>query len=225
MSDKIKVLLVEDDDLFRSTIRRSLMKAPCEVNEAANGKLAKEMMMMQKFDLVISDIQMPFFSGIDLLEWIKSNQPTPTVLMTGFSQALETKKADDRGADGFLAKPFRESELLEIVNQFLKPVPKVAPAPVNLDKEFCKVAVDEFISSKETLFDIYIRISQSKYIKISHSGGRISDDRILAYKEKGVHFVYIKKEDFPKHVQFNLQIVKIAKESSQINSAKKKLNS
>lgn len=221
MSGSVKILLVEDDDLFRATIKRALLKRSFEVFEAPNGKAAKEMMMLQTFDLVISDIQMPHFSGIELLEWIKKNAPTPVVLMTGFSQTLETKKADQMGADGFLAKPFKEADLQEVIAQFTEKNGTAPITEVNLQKQFCKVTVDEFISEKETEVDIYLRLSDTKFVKIAHKGGKISEDRIRAYKEKGVDFVHIKKEDFPKIVKFNLKVAKVAKLSTEINLVKK----
>lgn len=216
------MLLVEDDEVFRRTIRKTLEKLQCEVSEADNGKRAKEMILLEKYGLVVSDIQMPHFTGIDLLEWIKATAPVPTVLMTGFSQALETKRAHDLGADGFLPKPFTESDLRAVIQQFTKEEKEEAPSqPSDLDNHYCKISVDDFLSEKETAFDIYVRISATKYIKIAHTGGKISEDRIQAYKEKGVHFVYVKKEDFPRIVRFNLRVAKAATKSAAIDCEKK----
>lgn len=199
---------------------RSLLR--CKITEAANGKMAREMMLLHKYDLILSDIQMPYFTGVDLLEWVKETVPTPMILMTGFSQALETKKAHEIGADGFLAKPFRENDLFEILEPYLSPEKEAVPEEVeeDLDKEYCKVAVEDFMTEKEVEFDIYIRISNTKYIKIAHSGGKLSEDRVSAYKEKGIQFVYIKKDVFHKVVGFNLQIAKVAKKSA-LNKEKK----
>lgn len=221
VSSLIKILLVEDDNLFRSVIKRALLKKSCEVTEAQNGQVAKEMMLLQKFDLVISDIQMPHLTGIELLEWIKQNFPTPVILMTGFSQALETKKADEIGADGFLAKPFKEVNLHEIIAKYADPTLPPEPLAIDLDKQFCKVSVEDFLSEKETEFDIYLRISRTKYIKIAHAGGKISTDLVKTYKEKGVHHIYLKKEDFSRIVKFNLQIAKVVQKSTQIKADKK----
>lgn len=224
MASLIKVLLVEDDELFRSTIKRSILKKSCEVTEAPNGKVAKEIMSLHKFDLVISDIQMPHLTGIELLEWVKKNSPTGVVLMTGFSQILETKKAYDIGADEFLAKPFKEIELHQILEKYIakNSAPIEAPrAEEDLDGHYCKVSVDEFLSEKEAEFDLYIRVSNTKYIKIAHTGGKISDDRIHAYKEKGVHYIYVRKEDFPRVVKFNLRVAKAATQSDQLKTEKK----
>jgi putative nucleotidyltransferase with HDIG domain len=222
MSETDKILLVEDDDLFRSTIKRSLERAKFTVVEAPNGKRAKELLLVQKFALVISDIQMPFFSGIDLLEWIKKNCPVPVILMTGFSQILETKKGHDLGADDFIPKPFSGEALLEIVRKYVGEGKKSEAFPENLDDHYCKVAIEDFLSEKETEYGIYIRMSEIKYIKIAHKGGKIPEDRISAYKAKGIEYVYVKKEDFGKLIDFNLKVAGLVKISEQIAPEKKK---
>ena len=216
-----KILLVEDDEVFRTVLKKSLQSKKYEVLEAPNGKAAKEILLMHKVDLIISDIQMPHFNGIDLLEWVKANLPTPFVLMTGFSQALETKKAHEMGASDFLAKPFKDKDLAEVIAKHLDIKPATAVVVEDLDQQFCKISIEDFISEKENETTIYIRISKSKYIKIAHPGGKISEDRIRAYQEKGVLHVYVKREEFAKVVKFNLVVTKALTKSQQIPREKK----
>lgn len=104
--------------------------------------------------------------------------------MTGFSQALETQKADEPGADDFLAKPFNESDLLEIIKKYFEEAKAPAADSVDIDKDFCKISLEDFISEKEVEYSIFIRITSSKYIRIAHQGGKISEDRIRAFKAK-----------------------------------------
>jgi putative nucleotidyltransferase with HDIG domain len=221
-SDGFKILIVDDNELFRKTLAGCLEKKKYLVSQAVDGSVAKEIILLDKFDLIISDIQMPHFSGLDLLQWVKERQKTPVVLMTGFSQALETKKAHDLGADDFLVKPFKDAELQEIVLKFvnagLQPKEKVAE---DLDPQFCKVSVENFISEKETEHTIYLRISKSKFIKLAHKGGKLSDDRIKTYKDKGILNVYVKKEDFAQIVAFNIQVAKVLDKSTSISNEKK----
>ena len=108
-----KILVVEDDEFFRTALENVLVDAKFDVTVAPNGKSAKELLSMTPFDLIVSDIQMPFFDGVELLEWVKENKPTPFILMTGFAHILETKSAFELGADEFIAKPFEDDELIE----------------------------------------------------------------------------------------------------------------
>ena len=217
-----KVLIVEDDDFFRKTLSDSLRRASFDVTEAPNGKVAKDLLELSTFDLIISDIQMPFLTGIELLEWSKAHSPTKFVLMTGFSQILETKRAHELGADDFIAKPFSAVQLLDVVKKHLRDTKKETQAEkVDLDKHFCKVSLEDFISSKETVCSIFIRMSNTKYIRISHKGGKLSDERVKSYKEKGVQFVYVHQDDFPEIVGFNLKIARILTDSDQVSNDKK----
>ncbi len=216
-----KILLVEDDELFRDTLRDILIQKKYQVSEAPNGKVAKEMISLTKYDLIISDIQMPFCSGTELLEWVKKNHPTKFILMTGFSQALEARKAHEIGADDFLAKPFSETQLVEVLSRYGAGGKGVPLENVDVDKDYCKISLEDFISEKEVEYSVYIRMTSAKYIRIAHQGGKISEDRIVAFKAKGLHYVYIKREDFSRLVGFNLKIAKVLQSSSQVGYEKK----
>lgn len=221
-----KILLVEDDDYFRSAVK-GLLSKKYEVLEAANGRLAKDLLVMTPVHLILSDIQMPHFTGVDLLEWVKKNKPTPMILMTGFSHILETQRAYELGADDFLPKPFKEQDLMEKIQKILtdnKPndLESSTPrAPVDLDKEFCKLPIEDFVAEKEMEYGIYIRMSSAKYIKIAHQGGKLSEDKIKAFKDKGVSHLFIRQEDFSKLVGFTLLVSKAVSSSGQVDRAKK----
>jgi putative nucleotidyltransferase with HDIG domain len=218
-----KILIVEDDQFFREAIR-DLLKKKFSVLEAPNGKSAKDILTMQDVDVVLSDIQMPGFTGLELLEWAQNNKPTiPFIIMTGFSMVLETKSAFEMGAKGFIAKPFKNSELLSAIDGILgtgeeKKFPVSDPS-----KEYCKVSIDEFVTKPKMDFDVYIKLSDSKIIKIAHKGQEIPKDKVNAYKEKGVKHLHVLKEDFGKIVEFNMGVAKMIKNRSDI-SAEKKIN-
>ncbi len=214
-----KILVVEDDDFFRDAISDYLAGKKHEVTKAHNGKVAREVMSVQSFDVVITDIQMPGLTGIELLEWSKIHKPTPFLMMTGFSMLLETQSAYEMGAKEFLNKPFKNIELIAALDR-ISGVQKT-PEPSKKIDHFCKVSIEEFVARPRTDFDIFIRLSESKYIKLANQGEEISKERVAHFKEKGVKFLYILKEDFSKLVKFNLKISEIIKNRDDISSAKK----
>src|SRR4051812_44175609 len=122
-----KFLIVDDDEFFRESVKGVLEDALHEVTEAPNGKIARDILGTCKFDIVISDLQMPFLSGVELLEWTNKNCKVPFILMTGFSNLIETKAAHELGAQEFLAKPFKPDHLLAAVQRIVKPK-KIAEA-------------------------------------------------------------------------------------------------
>ncbi len=218
--DKKKILIVEDDNYFREAIC-DLLKNKYDVSEAPNGKAAVEQISLNNFDLVLTDIQMPGFTGIELLEWSKKNKPVPIVIMTGFSMLLETKTAFDLGAAAFISKPFKNTELITTLAGLLKE-PDSASAPKQ-NLEFCRVSIDEFVARSRIDFDVYIKLSETKSVKLVNKGEVIPTERVEYYKLKGIKHLHILKEDFPKLVNFNLNVTKIIKDRSDI-SAEKKLN-
>ena len=143
------ILVVEDDHFFREAIC-DVLKKKYTVLEAPNGKVATEILSLSDFDLVLSDIQMPGLTGLELLEWSKKNKPVPFVIMTGFSMVLETQTAYELGATGFIAKPFKNAELIAVLEGILS-APSPAVAAVSEKLEFCKVSIDVKISCLKRL--------------------------------------------------------------------------
>lgn len=220
MAKKIKILIVEDDDFFRDAIKDVLAKT-FTVFTAPNGKSAKEIIAIQELDIVLTDIQMPNCTGIELLEWSKQNKPVPFIIMTGFSTALETQSAFDLGAQGFLAKPFKNTELIKLVESICNIGTENAPPQASEKKEYCKVPIDEFVSGQHVEFDVYIKLSETKVVKLAHKGEEIPKDKIVQFKNKGLKYLYILAEDFNKLIQFNLNLTKIIKDRSDISNEKK----
>lgn len=218
---KKKILIVDDDDLLRAALSGILNKK-YDIVEAANGRDAKNIIILTQFDLILSDIQMPFLTGVELLEWVKKNHPTKFVLMTGFSHLLETQSAQKMGADDFLTKPFSDNDLLESIVKLTDPVDENArPKAINLDPNFCKVPIEDFVAENAFEYDIFLRMNSEKYFKIAHKGGKIPQDRIQIYKSRGVEFFYISKEDFGKLVGFTLHFSKLVSSSPKIEKEKK----
>lgn len=218
------LLIVEDDEFFRTALKAMLAKSGYEILEAPNGMVAKNIITaVASLDLIISDVQMPHCDGIDLLDWLNRNRPTPFILMTGFGHILETQTAYNLGAKGFISKPFGPDEIIKEIKTALgedkKPL-SLVPDEL-LQQSFCKVSIDEFVTNKSLNFDIYVQLSEKKFIKIGHKGTEIPVERIDSYKARGLRFLYIKKEEFNKLVRFSLDLSKVVNKSSQVPRDKK----
>ncbi len=220
----LTVLVVDDDDFFRKAVKLILEKHRYVVAEAPNGRVAKDIISAGRFDMVLSDIRMPHFTGLELLEWVQAHKKElPLVLCTGFGNILETKKAGELGARAFLTKPFKDADLLEIVNGILRPVkPEEKSAAVSFDDQYCRVSIDDFTVGKQISFAVSIRLSSSKYIKVAHMGENIDIEQIKNYKSKGITHLYVKKEDYARLVGFNLALARKIKEADKIPPEKKK---
>jgi len=114
-----RVLLVEDDDMFRGLVREVLARAGYEVLEARDPEEARSSCREAgaSVDVLVSDVVMPGGSGVELAAELRSRFPgLRVVLMSGYSdEALASRDLDEAAADDFIEKPFSLDELLRRV--------------------------------------------------------------------------------------------------------------
>lgn len=116
------VLLVEDSSTARLQMRKILERWNFRVTTASNGREAWAEMKRFKPDIVVSDIDMPEMTGLELLELIRSDLvlvDVPVILITG-SAELHLKAGKKAGINGLLAKPFDEKTLVEQIRYILQ---------------------------------------------------------------------------------------------------------
>lgn len=122
MSD-LRVLLVEDDTMLQNVMQETLEGFGCHVRCSDNGFEAIQLLKMETFDVIISDIKMPKMDGISLLETLRNLDITiPVVMMTGYSQYKEDQIAR-KGGVVLLEKPFTRDKLKELFDNYLTLLP------------------------------------------------------------------------------------------------------
>lgn len=115
------VLLAEDDELILKTIEHKLKKEGFSVTLTRNRLEAIELLKKENFDLIISDIMMPFASGIEILAELKAmKKETPVLMLSSMGQEEIVLEAFDLGASDFMIKPFSPNELIIRINRLLK---------------------------------------------------------------------------------------------------------
>jgi len=117
------ILVVDDDPMLRRTLHAILEKAGHTVVEAEDGKQALALFAANKPDLVLTDIIMPNRDGIETLGELRRQDPRlPIIAMSGGGRTggeLFLKLANGLGATRTLAKPIRQSDLIEAVDACL----------------------------------------------------------------------------------------------------------
>jgi len=116
----IRVLVVEDQAMVRGAICAllSLEDNIDVVAQAENGKQAKAIMPQHTIDIVLTDIEMPEVTGIELAEFIADyNTNVKTIIMTTFSKVGYIKRSLQAGVKGFILKEAPSEELVNAVNQ------------------------------------------------------------------------------------------------------------
>ena len=117
----LSILVVEDKESMAQMIMTTLQSEGYEVVWAANGKEGISRFKERRFDLVVSDLKLPFHSGLEILSMIKETQPmVPVILMTAFGSIETAVEAVKEGAYDFITKPFEPDHLLLLVKKALE---------------------------------------------------------------------------------------------------------
>jgi response regulator NasT len=112
----VKVLIAEDETLIRLDLKGMLESAGLEVcGEAKNGVEAVELAASTGPDLAVLDVKMPRLDGIEAARKILDERPMPIVLVSAFTEQSLVRRAAEAGVYGYLAKPFREEDLLPAI--------------------------------------------------------------------------------------------------------------
>lgn len=117
----MKILLIEDEEDLRNTVRESLMKERFVVECAADYRTAMDKINDYDYDCVLLDIMLPGGSGLSVLSALKRMRKQESVIIISAKDSVEDKiKGLDMGADDYLAKPFHLAELNARVKSLLR---------------------------------------------------------------------------------------------------------
>ena len=120
----LKFLIVDDFSTMRRIVRGLLKEMGCNnADEAEDGAHALQMLKQQRFDFVVSDINMPNMNGFDLLKAIKADENLkhlPVLMVTAEARKEDIVLAAQSGAAGYIVKPFTKATLEEKVQKILQ---------------------------------------------------------------------------------------------------------
>ena len=116
MHEAVRVLVVDDDADVRGLLGAVLARNRVTVMEAASGAEAMTRLGREEFDVVLIDILLPDHSGLDVIRWARGAEiDTEFVVLTGHADLETAVEAMRLGAYDFVAKPWKNAELLEVV--------------------------------------------------------------------------------------------------------------
>jgi len=114
----VDLLIVDDDDEYRSTVVRRLSRRGYQIQEAADGEAALQAAQRRQFDVALLDMVMPGMSGVDLTEKLKAIQPDcEVVLLTGQGTVETAVRSMKLGAFDYLMKPCPLAELEVVIER------------------------------------------------------------------------------------------------------------
>lgn len=112
------ILLVEDEPVIRELVRSMLSDGEVNVECAENGAEGLKLARTRKFDLILLDVVLPQLDGITVCRMIKSDpgtQQVPLYMLTAKARKSDIETATRAGADGYIQKPFRSADLMDLV--------------------------------------------------------------------------------------------------------------
>jgi len=117
---KKRILIIEDDDEMRSLLKDFIEEEGYEADSVEKGTYAFRKLITDSFDLIITDIRMPGYSGLEILPELKRLQPRiPIIVITAFGSEEVYRKALLRGANAYLEKPIHFHKLKELIQEII----------------------------------------------------------------------------------------------------------
>ncbi len=145
-----KILIVEDEIIIRTALRKLLMRNKYDVKEASSVKEANKF-NLDSFDLIISDLRLPGAPGTDL---IQAAGDVPVLIMTSYASLRSAVDSMRMGAVDYIAKPFDHDEMLAAVKRVLSKAEKAPVAKVEGSTE----ALAGMIGSSPQMKELYAKI-------------------------------------------------------------------
>src|SRR5438046_786636 len=115
-----RILIVEDDPIFRSVIKDNLIGEGYRVDAVADGNSALKYVRSSAPDLVVLDLTLPDWDGLDLCPLLRREGTVPIIILSARGQKLDKIKGLKLGADDYITKPTDLEELLERIRAVLR---------------------------------------------------------------------------------------------------------
>ncbi len=159
-----RILVIDDEDSIREYLSMMLEREGYEVLASADGKRALKLQKQESFDVVITDIQLPGMSGIEVLSSFRKTDPTiPVIIVTGHASQESAIEALNLGAYYYLLKPVSNEELKQVVRNALE-TRRLRDENVELERALRVTEDREMIGSSPeigSVFDMIDRVAKT----------------------------------------------------------------
>lgn len=149
MGERARILIVDDDESIRKTLKAILEEVGHEVDTAPNGRQATRKCKTRFYNLALIDIRLPDMEGTTLLTKIGNMTPKMRkIIITGYPSLQNAVEALNRGADAYIVKPFDLTEVLQTIQKQLRRQEEEAKYSQSRVAEFIETRVRELEEEK-----------------------------------------------------------------------------
>lgn len=156
---KYRILIVDDEAEIRHYLKQNLADT-YRLTEAENGRIALELLLKEKFDLVVSDVMMPEMDGITLCKKLKSNvniSHIPVLLLTAKTSDEDKAEGYETGADAYVSKPFNIDLLKKRISGLIGNRIRLEPKIADKDENKALIKQIELKSADQLLLERVIK--------------------------------------------------------------------
>ncbi len=226
------VLICESNPESLDSIRKILKDEGRVVLKASDKKEVKNFAEDNPLEAVILDFQFANNSVFETLSYLKIEHPSTKIIMSysaEYENLLSDLKSDEEGMKslgvlGITKKPYNKEEINSLLGQKFNVESQAISSQEELsilDKEFSTIKINNFYFDNIAIFDLYLRISEAKYIKVFHKGTIFSIDEINRYKqEKGIDYLYFKTNDRKSYVSHLNDFLEKTLKKNNLNTIK-----
>jgi DNA-binding response OmpR family regulator len=142
--EQARILVIDDDATVRRSLEVALKKNGYDVNVAENGKEAIKKSKAKLYNLALVDLRLPDMDGIELLTSMREAAPKMVkIIITGYPSQENAIEAVNRGADGYMVKPYSLEELLRKIKEQLQKQKEAEKYSEEKVKEFIEARAEE----------------------------------------------------------------------------------
>lgn len=227
--------MIDPDESWLLSTKTYLEAQSYDVSIVSNGKDAQLAIYNDSFFAIIMSYETQNHSCLQVLKFLKTSPGNKKVIITVKNKekferdGVDEEKFEKLGATQLLHHPFLNEDLKYILDgqqsidelmSSLKHSDQVLPEEevAQSDDLFTKIKIDEFYSSKNVLFDIFIKLNNNKYLKILHAGDFFDKKRIDKYRnEKNLEYLYFHNSDRFRYIKYNHFLSKKLLTSNALN--------
>jgi two-component system KDP operon response regulator KdpE len=180
MSDKQRILLVDDERQITRVLSRGLAAKGYEIHVAADGEAALQTFSDWHPDLVVTDLSMPNMNGLELCRRLRAFSEVPIIVLSVKGEERSKVEALDAGADDYVTKPFGIDELLARIRATLRRAPAAADEARNiLEAGDFRI---HFAERKLTIRDKEVHLTPKEYdllVYLLRHPGKVLTHRVL----------------------------------------------